>query len=85
MLQGPIYRQPQLDNHVSGPVSGPPSSGSLYYLPVAYLVLNLNPTEADVGSEYFCISAVPRLWPILVIAIAANLPRCRYGKYCAEF
>ena len=44
----------QFSGSVRWPFSGPPSSGSLYYLLVVYLVFfyNLNPMQAGVDSKY---------------------------------
>ena len=64
-LLGPASRLQQLDSHVSGPFSGPRSSGSLYYSPVDYSVLKRKHYLRRPRSKYFCLSAVPRQWPTL--------------------
>ena len=38
-----VWAATMSNSHVSGPFSGPPSSGSLYYLPLVYLVFKLKP------------------------------------------
>ena len=67
----------QWDSHVSGPLSGPPSSGSLFYLPLVYLVIKLKPYSGRRQQQILlyvgCPHSMAHPGVAKVVAIVSNI------------
>ena len=84
-----VWAATMRDSHVSGSTPGPPSSGSLYYLYLNYLVFKLKPYSGRPWLQLFlhviCPQAMVDPGITKGVAIAAILLGYSHVRYCGAF